>query len=158
MEKRIMQKKMKKKKNIMTLFTWTFFVGWQLELTFGYNESLSLFLQIWTRKYVFLKSYLRLILHNPSVSKYASECTGSQILNLLNIILRACDEIWFGDTEQKMYSEVKSQRLIKSISIYTWPLNLLALYCHFNKKKWRRYLRAQISPLKWWRCVESYVR
>jgi hypothetical protein len=47
------------------------------------SKRLSLFLQIWTRKYgyIYMKSYLHLIWRNPSMTKYASEWTGDQNFN-----------------------------------------------------------------------------
>jgi hypothetical protein len=48
-----------------------------------------------------MKSYLHLIWHNPFMTKYASECTGGQILNFQNTFDMACDEIRIGDADRK---------------------------------------------------------
>ena len=58
------------------------------------GKKISIFLQIWTGKYVYMKSYLHLIRHNPSMPKYPSECTEGQIKNFQNTFDRPWNEIY----------------------------------------------------------------
>jgi hypothetical protein len=42
---------------------------------------------------MYITVYLHLVRHNPTMTKYASECTGDQILNFQNTFDRTCDDI-----------------------------------------------------------------
>jgi hypothetical protein len=66
-----------------------------------------------------MKSFLHLILHNLSMPKYPSECTGGQILNFQNTFDRAWNKIRMKIQKENFFGILISTRLL-AIHSLSW--------------------------------------